>query len=420
MAKRGFFAEMQRAAAQADRERQRSNAAAYRAQQQAQREADRAARESERYAAQSARLDAKAQAAAEKEAKRLYIEAREAEVASMNEDLKVSLDDIDNILNATLDVDDYVELKELRQVAEHPEFASDHGTPIPKSAPLTAPLEPVFAEPDAPKGLSGLFGKKKHQEAVDTARAEFDTVHAAWQAEASAIPMRQLGQLAAHKEAEAAREARLAADRATYDAACVEREADVARRNTELDLLIDGVAAGRSESVEEYVGIVFGNTMYPEGAEPGYDYRYDAAGKELTITLELPAPAQLPTVAQYKYAKAADEISEKAQTAKEQKDRYNAFVANVALRTLHEIFEADRQGNIASISLTGGVTGISAATGQTGFTPLIACAVARDTFESIALANIVPAETLKHFNAIVSKNAHGLVPIDTGRGVRAH
>lgn len=418
--RRGFFAELQRASAQAAREQQRAHAAAYRAQQQAQREAERSAREAERYAAQAARADAKAQVAADKEAKRLYNEAREAEVASMNEDLKVTLEDIDNILAATLDVDDYVDLEALRQVPEHPEFESPHATPTPKPAPLQAPPEPVFTEPDAPKGLSGVFGKKKHQQAVEAARAEFDTAHAAWQAEAAAVPMRQLEQLSAHKQAEADREAKLATDRAAYDAECAQREAEVAERNRELDALIEGVNAGRAEAVEEYVGIVLGNTVYPAGVEPGYDYRYDAAGKELTITVELPSPEQVPTVGAYKYVKASDEITEKAQTQKEQKDRYNAFVANVALRTLHELFEADRLGHIASISLTAGVTGINPATGQTGFTPLVAVAVARETFAAIELSNVIPTETLKHFNAVVSKNAHGLVAIDTSRGVRGH
>jgi len=418
--RRGFFAEMQRASAQAQRDRQRANAAAYRAQQQAQREAERAAREADRYAAQAARADAKAQAAAEKEAKRLYIEAREAEVVAMNEDLIVLMADIDGILAATLEVDDFVDLEALRQSVEHPPFESEHATAIPKPEPIQAPSEPVFAQPEAPKGLSGLFGKKKHQEAVDAARAEYEAAKAAWQAESAAVPMRQLEQLSAHKQQEAEREARLAADQARYDQECAEREADVARRNSELDALIAGLNAGRADSVEEYVGIVLGNTVYPEGVEPGYDYRYDSAGKELTVEVELPSPEQMPTVGAYKYTKASDEITEKAQTAKEQKDRYNAFVANVALRTIHEIFEADRLGNIASISLTAGVTGISAATGQMGTTPLLACAVSRETFDGIDLANVVPAETLKHFNAVVSKNAQGLVAIDTSRGVRGH
>jgi hypothetical protein len=37
---------------------------------------------------------------------------------------------------------------------------------------VTAQEEPVFVEPEGPKGLGGLFGKKKHAEAVAAARAD--------------------------------------------------------------------------------------------------------------------------------------------------------------------------------------------------------------------------------------------------------
>ena len=367
------------------------------------------------------RADARAQAAAEKELKRAYVEARLAEVESMNAALASQLAEIDGVLDATLTVDDFVDLEQLRQVAEHPPFASAHATPAPKPTPVQAPAEPVLLLPEAPKGLGGLFGgKKKHAEAVATAEAQYAAAHAAWQAEAAAVPMRQLEQLNAYKAAEAEREARLASDRATYDLECSNREAYVAQRNSQLDALISGLAAGQAAAVEEYVSIVLGNAAYPDGIEPDYDYRYDAGGKELTIEVDMVAPGDVPTVSSYRYVKASDEITEKAQTQKEQRDRYNGLVAKVALRTLHELFEADRAGNIASISLTCGVDTINPATGQSGFIPLVACAVGRETFASIELANVVPAETLKHLNAVVSKNAQGLVAIDTSRGIRAH
>lgn len=418
--KRGFFAELQRASAQAQRENERAKNAAYQAQLRAHREAEKYARDVERWNTQMSRMDAKERAAAEKEQKRLHVESQEAEVAMQNEDLVVLLADIDNVLVATVSVDDYVDLEGLRQHPNHPAFASEHEPPIPKPEPLAAPPEPTFTAPPAPTGVSGLFGKKKHQEAVAKAEAEFAPVHAAWQAEVAALPIKQMEQLAAHQQQEATRAERLAQDRATYDANCAAAEAELATRNDQLDELISGLAAGRAAAVEEYIGIVLGDSIYPDVVSPSYDYHYDAAGKELTIHVDLPAPTQLPTVASYKYTKASDTISERSQTQKQQKDRYNDFVANTALRTIHEIFEADRLGNIDSISLTAGVSTISPATGQPDIVTLVACAVSRDTFMAIDLANVIAAVTLRHFNATLSRNPHGLVGIESGRGVRAH
>ena len=105
-------------------------------------------------------------------------------------------------------------------------------------------------------------------------------------------------------------------------------------------------------------------------------------------------------------------------TAKAVKDRYASVLHQVALRTLHEVLEADRRGCIDTISLTVATTGIDSATGQVATTPLVAVATDRATFEAIDLANVVPQATLGHLGAVISKNPHGLVAIDTSKGIR--
>jgi restriction system protein len=162
MAKRGgSFAEVQRASAQATRDRQRAQGAAVREQQRLQRESERAWAAEQRAQAAAGKADARERVQAEKEVKRLYLEARAAEVDAMNSELALQLADIDAVLTATLAVDDYVDLEALRQVVEHPSFESKHQTPLNKPAPMRAPSEPVFTPPEPPKGLGAAFGGKK-------------------------------------------------------------------------------------------------------------------------------------------------------------------------------------------------------------------------------------------------------------------
>ena len=120
----------------------------------------------------------------------------------------------------------------------------------------------------------------------------------------------------------------------------------------------------------------------------------------------------------FKYTKSSGEITEAALPQKEQKDRYAGAVSAVALRTLHEIFEADRVGRIQTIALTVVTEAIDAATGQLVETPFIAVATDRATFEAIDLSNVVPSATLQHLKAQVSKNPFGLMGIDLSKGVR--
>src|SRR4051812_22490372 len=202
--RRGFFAELQYQAQQAERRQLQAQRAQARAHAAAVREVERARRESERAATAAARASVAERKAAEREAKRLHEEARRAEVDELNARLAEIEDQLDSILVATLDVDDYVDLERLRVTATHPPFPrSELETPTPAVVPVSPPPEPEFVEPDAPTGLSSVFGgKKKHAVAVAQAREEFEALHRKWQAEAAAIPARQLEQMQERDAAE--------------------------------------------------------------------------------------------------------------------------------------------------------------------------------------------------------------------------
>jgi restriction system protein len=132
VARRGFFAELHYQNQLAEKRRLQAERAAARAYAAAVRQEEQAQRRAEQAAAQFARATAAEQKAAEREAKRLHQEARLAEVSSLNARLEETFDEIDSLLAATLDVDDFVDLERLRVTAEHPPFArSDLEVPTP-------------------------------------------------------------------------------------------------------------------------------------------------------------------------------------------------------------------------------------------------------------------------------------------------
>jgi restriction system protein len=419
MAKRGFFAEIQYQNQLAEKRRlqaERENARAY---ARAVREADRAQHASERAAAQFARASAAEQKVAEREAKRLYAESRAAEVESLNSQLAQFNDEIDSILQATLDVDDHVDLDELRVAVENPPFPrADLEVPTPLPAPIAAPPEPIFVEPAAPTGLGGLFGKKKHAEAVAAAKQDFAIMHAAWQHEASALPGRQLEQIRQRDEMEQQRLAWLEQARVEYRRACDERESEVAVRNHSLDELIDGLRAGAEAAIHEYVGIVLSNSVYPESFPVDHEFEFDAESRELSLAVLVPPPSVLPAVKEYRYVKAKDEIAESAIPKKDLKERYATAVYRVALRSVHEVFEADRLGHIATIALTVATDAVDPATGLNKRVTFVALGADRESFLTFDLSNVVPLATLQHLGASVSKNPFDLIAIDSVQGVR--
>lgn len=411
MARRGLLAELQHQARVAAREAERAHAARVRQHAAAVREAERTQKTAERAATQAARASAADKKRLEKEAKEAHQAAMQAIVDERNGELASAYEEIDSLLAATLDVDDFVDLEQLRQTVQHPPFDKPElEAPIAAPASIPDPPEPRYVEPSPP---SGLFGKKKkHEQAIAAARAEHDAAHRAWEAEMALQPGRRQAAADEHARAEELRMQRLEAERARYAGECAVREAEVAEQNELLDALIANLGYGATEAVEEYISIVLSNSVYPDHFEVRHEFTFDPSTAELSLRCLVPGPDKVPSTKAFKYAKAADEITKTALPQKAVKERYAGAVHQVALRSLHEVFEADRRGLIQSIALEVGTETIDPATGVETYVPLVAVGADRSTFTGFDLSSVVPAATLAHLGAAVSKNPHGLVPAD--------
>lgn len=420
MAKRGFFAEINYQAQQAEKRRIQQHNANVRAHNAAVRTHQAAVRAAERAHNAAVRASEAERKAAEKEAARLHLEARNAEVEELNSSLTATYEEIDSILAWTLGTDDYVDLETLKVTADHPPFEPGPlGVPAPVVPELVYPVEPIYAPPPAPTGLSGAFGgKRKHADAVATAQVAHQQHVQAWHASNAQRYKDHVAAVDARQKNEAERLVKLAEAEAAYKAECAQREADAAATNAELTKFINDLAFDVEYAIADYVAIVLSNSVYPDAFPVDHEYSFDLASRELTLQANVPEPTAVPSVKEYKYVKAKDEITATQLTAKAQKDRYASAVHQVAVRTLHEVFEADRAGKIHSIALTVGVNTIAPATGQPEFVPLVLVAADRETFNSFDLANVVPVATLEHLGAAVSKSPFDLTPANTSRGVR--
>jgi len=409
MSSKGFLADLQRASKRAAADAQRRQNAANREHQAAIRRAEQARKAEERATAQAARASEADRKRYEKEAQAAHVAAMEAEVADLNAALEETYSEIDELLQATLSVDDFVDLDALRTTAKHPPFdRADLEQPTPPPAPVLPPPEPQYTPPEAPGGVFGR--KKKIADSEATAQAAFAETHAAWQAEMARVPLLQQQAADERERVEQQRLSWLAHERERYAAECAAREAEVAEHNQAIDTLIANLGYGTADAVQEYVSIVLSNSVYPESFEVEHTFEFATSTAELTMRVLVPGPSTVPTIKAYKYAKAADEITSTDLSQKAQKDRYNGAVHQVALRSLHEIFEADRRALIKTISLEVGTETIDPATGKNAHIPFVAVAATRDTFVEFDLAEVVPSATLGHLGAALSKNPHGLVP----------
>lgn len=408
--KRGFLAELNHQKQLADKEREKRQKAAERERAAALKAFEKAQREEQRALAAAAKADADEKKRLEKLAQTAHVEAMTAEAASLNAGLEEQINLLEGLIAATLEVDDHVDLEALKRKAEH---LSKHRPdlrpqPLPPSVP--PPPKPQFVAPEA-GALGRVLGKNKHAEQVTLAEKAHAEAVARWEESVSRHHSERERVVAEHERVEAQRAAELQASYAAH-------VDEVERDNQAIDTLIANLGYGVAEAVEEYVSIVVSNSVYPEEFDVSHDFEFSGESAELAIRAVIPPPESMPTVKAYKYVKASDEIRATDLSAKARKDLYASAIDQVALRTLHEIFEADRRGLIQTISLEVGTSAPSPATGQPAFMPFAAVSASRDEFIEFDLSAVQPRATLEHLGASISKNAFGLVAANTA-GVRA-
>lgn len=261
---------------------------------------------------------------------------------------------------------------------------------------LAIPIEPPVEQvPPPPSGLRKLLpgAKAKHARAV----AEAETRYAE--------------ELAQAVQAEHNRQTALNA--AEHDRqARVHAEAEqVAIRNKEVDALKAGYETRDPDAVVTYGSMVLAASRYPDGFPQQHKVAYVPESRQLVIEMDLPTFDVVPDVTEYRYVKAKDEITPKARPATQSRALYANVVAQVTLRSVYEMFRADRADHIESVVFNGHVDTIDPRTGQPTHPCLITLRTTRDLFESLDLARVEPGACLQGLNASISRNPAELAPV---------
>jgi restriction system protein len=417
--RRGFFAELQHQQQLAAKKQAQQQRLAVRQYNQAALARQRAASAHRRAADAARRSTAAEQARLNKQMAAAYVAECEAEAAEKTAGALALQQEIEELLAATLEVDDWVDLTRLRQVFEPTRLevgTLSTETPVPTYIPI--PPRPHFYAPEQPTGLSAkLGGQRKYEAQLADAHAQYASNVAYWHGQLNDLFTRNGAARQTWLATEFDRLTRLEQAQRDHEAANRRQREEVQRANSELDQLITDLRTGNGRALEQYVGIVLANSTYPEAFQVEYDYEFNSGDHELAVTVLVPPPDQFPSVKAVRYVKAKDEFTTTRLSAAELKRRYNNAVHQTALRTPHEVFEADRQGIIDAISLTVAVDTADPATGHDRRVLLGQLAVDRQSFLVIDLSRIEPIETLKHLAAAVSKNPYGLIPL-AGQGVR--
>jgi restriction system protein len=327
--------------------------------------------------------------AEEKERKRLYGEARAAEVEQRNEWLAAVESSLERLLATPLATDAFVDLEGLKEAPAIPPFQPG-ALAVAESAPS---IESFLPAP--PSGMAKLVpgAGKKHERAVEEAKAGFEA------------------NLAEHKKRESERIVGLGAAQQDYEAMVAGLTATADAQNREIDDLRARLDAGQPEAIVGYFSLVLEQSSYPGGFSKTHRLAFVPESRQLVVEYELPPISIVPAIKSYRYVKARDAIDDSPRPAAQVKRLYSLVVAQTALRSLHELFQADRDAKVETIVFNGYVDTIDPATGKPIKPHLVTVRVSRDAFLELDLANVEPLACLKGLNASVSKSPSELVPV---------
>lgn len=211
---------------------------------------------------------------------------------------------------------------------------------FPKREPtlLPAPVPPEPQEPVLPSEpheslfrpslgvLDSLFSVRRQKKCREAASL-FQEAHAAWE----------------NKRAELTAAARTAYESAVK-AWAAERDAYVTAQeesNVRIDRWRQEYEAAKPEAVIGYCNLVLSRSEYPLHFPRDFALDYNPDSRILLVDYHLPTPSHIPTVKKVRYEQSRDGFTETHLAPGVIAELYANVVYQIALRTIHELYDAD-------------------------------------------------------------------------------
>jgi restriction system protein len=249
------------------------------------------------------------------------------------------------------------------------------------------------------------------QARVDRVAAENAAGRARWEEEAEFIRAGNARAVAAWQE----RMARYETDYPGHVAAWEARRAAHVARQAESNAAIEqkraDYLAREPGAVRDYCEMVLANSEYPAGFPQEFDLDYQADSRILVVEYALPAPDVVPTLKAVQYQASKDDFKESHITPKDRVERYDALLYQMALRTLHELFEADVADALDAVVFNGLVTSLNTAVGHEVTACVLSVQAGKTAFVAINLAQVDPKACFKSLKGVAAAQLSGLAPV---------
>jgi restriction system protein len=346
----------------------------------------------------------RAQKAQRKEEKLQYAVAQ-SELA------QAALSRLEHLLAHTLLVNDAVDWNSLKDLAPYPVQKPKSPEPPLKPEPYQEPIKPLRQAYRPKIGIIDKLFSSRRAEKERKAKSQYEHDMKEWE-------QSKLRAIREYNEKVRAYNARIQKWQEEDKRALSKWENDrqrYLRHQNETNAAIEHKRSQYyskdAEAVAEYCNLVLSRSEYPDFFPQSFEVAFNPENEILIVDYDLPSVADLPTLKEIKYVLSRDEYQEKHIPAAEQNRLYDSIIYQIALRTMHELYEADLANALTGVVFNGYVNTLDRATGQAIHPCILSLQTTKNEFCNLNLAAIDPKVCFKKLKGVGSSKLHSIAPV---------
>jgi restriction system protein len=151
--------------------------------------------------------------------------------------------------------------------------------------------------------------------------------------------------------------------------------------------------------------------MYPDFMPQEAKVDYDPDTGTLVVEYILPSPDDIPSLKEVRYVVSRGEFKEIHLKDRERKELFDSVVYQIALRTIHEVFEADVIEAIDAVVFNGWVFYVDGRDGQDKKACIASLHATEEEFSRINLSAVNPRECFRSLKGVAAASLASLAPV---------
>jgi len=199
-------------------------------------------------------------------------------------------------------------------------------------------------------------------------------------------------------------EERKAAERSEYEAArsrYLEKQIEL---NDAVDQLKFAYETGKPHGIEGYARLVLARSAYPGAVKKDFEVFFDKTGRTVIVNYLLPDWFDMPETTGYEYRAASDEIVPAEMGNGELTDFYRSALAQIAVRTVYEIFRSDYRKAIGSAAFNGWLIAAGDNGGREYAWCFLTCKASLEQCEKLDPETSSPEEIFRLFKGVMAES----------------